>query len=93
MVHILKANGLDPGPRRGPGTWSDFLRRHAATLWASDSFSVRTLTQNGFVDLYVLFFIHVGTRRVYLPGVTAHPDAAWVAQQARNSVVMSSRRP
>jgi len=84
VVHILKAHGLDPGPKRGPGTWSDFLRRHAATLWASDFFSVRSLTQNGFVELYVLFYIHVATRRVYIPGVTAHPDAAWVAQQARN---------
>jgi putative transposase len=39
----------------------------------------------GFVDLDVLFFIHVGTRRVFVTGVTARPDAAWVAQQARNA--------
>jgi hypothetical protein len=24
---------------------------------------------------------------VYLTGITAHPDAAWVAQQARNLIV------
>jgi hypothetical protein len=35
-------------------------------------------------DLYLLFFIHVGTRRVVAPGVAANPDAEWVAQQARN---------
>jgi putative transposase len=32
-----------------------------------------------------LFFIHVGTRRVVVSGVTANPDSAWVAQQARNA--------
>jgi putative transposase len=34
----------------------------------------------------VLFFIHLGTRRVYLAGCTQHPSSAWVAQQARQMV-------
>ena len=84
VVNILKDNGLDTGPKRGPGTWSNFLTRHVATLWASDFFSVKTWTLGGVVEVYVLFFIHVGSRRVFIPGVTAHPNDAWVTQQARN---------
>jgi putative transposase len=37
--------------------------------------------------LYVLVFIQLSTRRVIAAGVTAHPDTAWVTQQARNAAM------
>src|SRR6516162_836170 len=33
---------------------------------------------------YVLFFIHLETRRVKLAGFTPYPDQGWMEQQARN---------
>jgi putative transposase len=32
----------------------------------------------------VLFFIHLGSRRVQVAGVTPHPNEAWMVQVARN---------
>jgi putative transposase len=90
---LLRDNGYDPGPRRGPGTWADFVRRHAATLWACDFISVRTWTLRGVVEIYALFFIHVGSRRVYLAGMSANPDAAWMKQQARNVAMHFAEQP
>lgn len=39
MIKNLRDHGLDPGPRRGEGTWDEFLKRYVATLWACDFFS------------------------------------------------------
>ena len=81
VVNILKEAGLDPGPKRGQGSWDEFVKRHAATLWACDFFSKKVWTAAGLVDIFVLFFIHVGTRQVHVAGMTAHPDGRWMAQQ------------
>ena len=43
--------------------------------------------------LYVLFFIELASRRVYFAGCTAHPDADWVTQQARQVAWTLSERP
>ena len=36
------------------------------------------------VTYYVLFFIHLDTRRVWIAGITEHPDSAWMEQMGRN---------
>ena len=46
------------------------MKRHAATLWAADFVSVRTLTACGVVELYLVFFIHIGSRRA----IASAPD-------------------
>ena len=83
VKNILKANGLDPGPQRGVGTWDEFLKLHAATLWQCDFLSVRTLTTKGIRELYLLVFLHVESRRVFVSPATAHPNEAWVCDQAK----------
>jgi hypothetical protein len=36
------------------------------------------------ITYYVLFFIHLGTRKVHIGGITPNPDQQWMAQIARN---------
>ena len=81
---ILLRGGLDPAPRRAGPTWTEFLRSQAAGICATDFFTVEAI---GLRTLYVLFFIELSSRRVHPAGVTAHPDSAWVTQQARNLAV------
>jgi putative transposase len=81
---ILKRAGLGPAPRRANDRWRDFIRAHAAGTLACDFFSVDTVL---LCRLYVFFVIEVGTRVVHVLGVTANPDGAWVAQEARNLLI------
>lgn len=80
---ILIEHGLDPGPKRGKGTWSDFLRIHSETLWQCDFFSKTIWTLKGPRQIFALAFIHLGTRRVFVTPGTFKPDAAWMEKQAR----------
>jgi predicted nucleic acid-binding protein len=38
----------------------------------------------GLVTYYVLFFIHLASRKVHIAGVTPHPDQRWMQQIARH---------
>lgn len=89
---VMMKNGFHPSPWRTKGDWDRFLRRHIDTLWVTDFFTKEVWTVGGKVTFYVLFFIHVGTRRVRISGATGHPNAGWVEQQARNLVMELSER-
>src|SRR5256884_6470811 len=78
----------DP-PRGGGPTWAEFLRSQAAGVLACDFFTVETV---GLTRLYVLFFIELERRLVWLGGVTAHPTSEWTTQQARNLAMSLAER-
>ncbi|MDA8076386.1 MAG: hypothetical protein M0Z40_14340 [Actinomycetota bacterium] len=82
IAKVLKAHGLESAPRRSFPTWRQFLRQQAAGIVDCDFFSVDTIS---LCRLYVLFFIHHGSRRVFLAGITTNPTWAWVSQMARNA--------
>ena len=42
------------------------------------------LTLRGLVTYYVLFMIHLESRRVEIAGITPHPNERWMMQIARN---------
>ncbi len=78
---LLRTARLGPAPRRTGPSWTEFLRAEADGIIACDFFTVETAWLR---TLYVLAFIELGSRRIYLSGATAHPDSTWVTQQARN---------
>jgi transposase InsO family protein len=79
--NVLRRHRLRPAPRTAGPSWSEFLRAQAASTIACDFFHVESVRLR---RLYVLFFIDLERRKVFLAGVTAHPVGPWVTQQARN---------
>ena len=83
--NILKRHGLGPAPERKRNTtWAQFIRRHKEVLWATDFFTAEVWTPTGLTTFYVLFFLHLQTRRIVLAGITPFPSEAWLKQVARN---------
>jgi len=69
--------------RKSPSqTWRTFLENHVKTMVSVDFFTVPTIR---FQVLYVFLVLAHDRRRVVHFNVTAHPTAAWTAQQLRES--------
>jgi putative transposase len=83
--NILKRHGIPPAPeRKTTTTWKEFIRTHMDVLMATDFFTAEVWTLGGLVTYYVLFFIHLGSRKIDIAGVTPHPNEQWMIQIARN---------
>jgi putative transposase len=83
--NVLRRHGLSPAPeRKHTTTWAEFIRAHLAVLAGTDFFTAEVLTLRGLVTYYVLFFIHLESRKVDIAGITVHPNEPWMQQMARN---------
>ena len=83
--NVLQRHALPPAPKRKrTTTWPVFIRTHLALLAWTDFFTAEVLTLRGLVTYYVLFFIHLESRRVDIAGITIHPGELWMKQVARN---------
>ena len=70
---------LRPPPSQ---TWRTFLSNHVGQIVATDFFVVPTVT---FRLVFALVLLAHDRRRIRHVAVTAHPTAAWVAQQLREA--------
>jgi transposase InsO family protein len=78
---ILHRHRVPPAPRRDGPTWAQFLNAQGGAILACDFFTVDTVLLR---TLYVLVFLEISSRRILYANCTAHPNGAWVTQQARN---------
>ncbi|MDH3505237.1 MAG: integrase core domain-containing protein [Nitrospirota bacterium] len=86
--NILKRHAIPPAPqRKKTTTWREFIRSPQNLPVATDFFTAEVWTRSGLVTYYILFFIHVGSRRVHIAGMTPHPNETWMTQMARNSTM------
>ena len=79
--NILKRNGIMPAPKL---SWTGFIAMHKDVITACDFFTADLFTAIGLIPFYVLFFIQIGSRKVYIAGVTPHPNKSWMKHIARH---------
>jgi hypothetical protein len=62
VARILQGHGFDPGPKRGRGTWSEFVKLHLKTL------SAPAAHRRTMVEILSSFRSHQGLGNVLLDG-------------------------
>src|SRR5918992_619705 len=68
--NILRRYGIAPAPKRSQSTtWKQFIASHMDVLAGTDFFTVEVLTWRGLVTYYVVFFLHLKSRRGTLAGI------------------------
>ena len=65
--------------------WREFIAIHMNVMVACDFFCKTIWTPLGRKTAYVLAFIHLASRKVWLSPSTCNPTDKWMRQQARNA--------
>ena len=65
--------------------WRKFIAVHMNVMVACDFFCKTIWTPLGRKTAYVLAFIHLASRKVFLSPSTCNPTGEWMQQQARNA--------
>ena len=78
----------DPDRRAPQGVqtpWRKFIKIHMNVMVACDFFCKTVWTPIGRKTAYILAFIHLGSRKVFVSPSTLNPTDQWMRQQARNA--------
>jgi putative transposase len=88
--NVLHHHGIVPAPvRAGAIGWRHLMNHYKSQILACDFLTVETLFLK---TLYIFFFIEIGTRRIYLAGVTDHPDGLGLLSKPDNTFGSSKSR-
>ena len=74
----------DARTRTGGQTWATFLANHADATWACDFIQAHDIL---FRQVYALFIVHLGSRKVVYTAACRNPTQEWTAQQLRNATM------
>ena len=84
VKNLLRRHGVAPARKRSQITsWKDFLAVHMNVLAGCDFFTVEVLSWRGLGTDYVLFFLHLESRRVHIAEITRQPDQEWMERIGR----------
>ena len=86
---VLRREGLYPdnnrsARRQADSTWQNFLKLHMNVIVATDFLCKTVWTPTGRKMAFLLMFIHLESRKVFISPATYAPGEQWVCQQARN---------